>query len=1103
MTRQKNEIANGIRLENASWRTWWKQRNKLKTVTPETLNWLKDSDVTWLYGPLHTASDDRPLQKLNSDGATPCATKPILKYRSITELLKSDLPTSPVFSPHESEDEHEEFSACAATDSFAPGTSLPSSNAFPKRPMLQHTKSDTHITRWGPNRAFRKDSPPRIEPPGYTQPDSYFPQVAATGPVRTSLSQDSNSSAGNSTERTTKKKHISFNTFVEQVIALDKPKRSTSFYSTGDTQWNPRRVYDDDDGYEEDQEDSGEEDVYGDGPWSHQTLRSPGIHGYPSPDDIDIEEEEDEGVIEMRSSFRNATPKKAPRSQSKASNTSSSSSVSTASSSTTNSTANSSSSPTRDPFSLSSVAAARRRTVTRRTSTGTYRPHNLVRVPSEHHMHVTIAPIAPTVLKTTEMWEEGFGDDGAGSDDGFEWRDRLWGGNDMKGKGRSRGRGRDEDGHGSDASGTPVELVYVPPFNSRYTYSYGGDFEEEQEEEDDEDDIDEVTYGPSQGFDDDELEDYAAGIVHSRGTPSDVYLHRETAAGSVGFEDYEASEHHHHPAGDLVQPASISGIPIPMPVTSHSGADLADGDGVVDYIEPSVPEAQVQQNPDRLAPTASSIPKLVVMGQADSNMIPSVQEEDESDFFDGDPDFGNEYMQQRSLRPVYGDRSGRSEKRAKFQVADERPSRSTSRTASSRSRSKSHSRTPSPAIEGVTEAVQQPVRPSHLRRTNSSSSASPAGSNHLAPPARGRSHQDLLQQSVDVGRSASSSSLQSTGSRGRSASRTSNGPPSSLESSTSPFGGLSPDATGTRYASAAAYVGGGRMERGSGGGSGSGSGDRGRQGRDGGRDGERRGRDRTTDKRLSASVSSSPEPPRAVRRESSSATDATSTSSSSMTVVPEEQEPEPSGRRTMTEEDFQREAEDFLRRTHPTPSNSPVIKMRAPPPSHRHHSSLEGTPTPSSIAAASRRDSGMETPTKYNGSALFAGSTNANLSTPTQQKARPPPTLVPPAANPLLPSTSDYTAVGNPSPTSPGGVKSPQLMTSTAGMATQNGVANGGAVNSPSPASDVGATPGAGVRPGMAGRSVSLDRSPGEGSIMEKAQEMVSHAGAFFGLWNH
>lgn len=39
MTRQKNEIANGMRLENASWRTWWKKRNKLKTVSPEKLNW--------------------------------------------------------------------------------------------------------------------------------------------------------------------------------------------------------------------------------------------------------------------------------------------------------------------------------------------------------------------------------------------------------------------------------------------------------------------------------------------------------------------------------------------------------------------------------------------------------------------------------------------------------------------------------------------------------------------------------------------------------------------------------------------------------------------------------------------------------------------------------------------------------------------------------------------------------------------------------------------------------------------------------------------------------------------------------------------------------
>ncbi|OBZ83398.1 hypothetical protein A0J61_08553 [Choanephora cucurbitarum] len=62
LTKQKMTIVNGIRLENASWRTWAKQRNNLKTVSPETLNWLKDSDVTWLYGPLHTVIKDMDEQ---------------------------------------------------------------------------------------------------------------------------------------------------------------------------------------------------------------------------------------------------------------------------------------------------------------------------------------------------------------------------------------------------------------------------------------------------------------------------------------------------------------------------------------------------------------------------------------------------------------------------------------------------------------------------------------------------------------------------------------------------------------------------------------------------------------------------------------------------------------------------------------------------------------------------------------------------------------------------------------------------------------------------------------------------------------------------------
>ena len=39
MTKQKKQVVDGIRLENASWRTWAKQRNNLKTISPQTLNW--------------------------------------------------------------------------------------------------------------------------------------------------------------------------------------------------------------------------------------------------------------------------------------------------------------------------------------------------------------------------------------------------------------------------------------------------------------------------------------------------------------------------------------------------------------------------------------------------------------------------------------------------------------------------------------------------------------------------------------------------------------------------------------------------------------------------------------------------------------------------------------------------------------------------------------------------------------------------------------------------------------------------------------------------------------------------------------------------------
>ncbi|KZS94666.1 hypothetical protein SISNIDRAFT_409199, partial [Sistotremastrum niveocremeum HHB9708] len=229
MTRQKNEIANGARLENASWRTWWKQRNGLKTVSPETLNWLKDSDVTWLYGPLHTAADhlprSRPLSARSSTSPpspvnhsaslatlpAPQLPKPILKHRSIGDLLSSALPPSPHFQ---------------TLENISPTSEL-DSNPFEhtdalSRPHLLHTKSDSNIFKRNP---FRKESPPRIIADGLSHSDS---SVSASPPSPETLSQTSTPPLDATSFTGPPKKHISFNTFVEQCIAIDKPSNSPS-----------------------------------------------------------------------------------------------------------------------------------------------------------------------------------------------------------------------------------------------------------------------------------------------------------------------------------------------------------------------------------------------------------------------------------------------------------------------------------------------------------------------------------------------------------------------------------------------------------------------------------------------------------------------------------------------------------------------------------------------------------------------------------------------------------------------------------------------------------------------------------------------------------
>lgn len=107
--RRKN-VANAARLENASWRTWAQRRSHLKTISPEEVNWLKESDVTWLYGPIvddddHDDNDkDQPCddsQTFNTASSVVAGDisiarknhgpKPILKKRTVQDMMISHL----------------------------------------------------------------------------------------------------------------------------------------------------------------------------------------------------------------------------------------------------------------------------------------------------------------------------------------------------------------------------------------------------------------------------------------------------------------------------------------------------------------------------------------------------------------------------------------------------------------------------------------------------------------------------------------------------------------------------------------------------------------------------------------------------------------------------------------------------------------------------------------------------------------------------------------------------------------------------------------------------------------------------------------------------
>lgn len=176
------------RLENASWRTWAKNQFKLRTVSPEVLNWAKELDVAWLYGPLQPASNrsaslnpSEPTSRISKTNSF-IQRKPILKKRSMSEvMLQHSISASSLVKQ-----------AAAAVQAQQKASGTPLERRRP-RPILAQTPSD-YFTSAIPTRTTSRDPP------------DYF---------------SSRSTSGLHTPDCAERKHIRFDEKVEQCIAVE------------------------------------------------------------------------------------------------------------------------------------------------------------------------------------------------------------------------------------------------------------------------------------------------------------------------------------------------------------------------------------------------------------------------------------------------------------------------------------------------------------------------------------------------------------------------------------------------------------------------------------------------------------------------------------------------------------------------------------------------------------------------------------------------------------------------------------------------------------------------------------------------------------------
>lgn len=250
---------------------------------------LKDSDVTWLYGPLHTAVDpvpppkqstvadrllldaepskkplnpkeDRPTSALATSRPAKPPGKPILKHRSLSEILGVNS-TSPVFDDMalEGSDDNADLSdlensgsSATATRRVAIASGGSDSTLTSGSPKLRHVARVASPTLGLDARALDDSSDATSGEESDSRPSARSSSFgAAGGRPRTMSSGDEGGSQSGSTSRKAKK-HISFSHRVEQCIAVDSEDEPNA---RPDSRPHGGSVVDDDDDDDDDEED--------------------------------------------------------------------------------------------------------------------------------------------------------------------------------------------------------------------------------------------------------------------------------------------------------------------------------------------------------------------------------------------------------------------------------------------------------------------------------------------------------------------------------------------------------------------------------------------------------------------------------------------------------------------------------------------------------------------------------------------------------------------------------------------------------------------------------------------------------------------------------